>query len=458
MKKIKISLFFLSLSFVFILGGCLKKDVRRDKPMTLEVWGIFDDSDVFAEINTKYTQTHPGVRINYKKISSNEVEYERQLVDALANGNGPDVFFFHNTWLPKHGQKIVALPNSKNWVRDFRESFMDVAENDFIENDNIYAMPLFCDTLALFYNKNLLNQAGIASPPKTWKELSTIVPRLTQIDKFGNIQRSGIALGRSKDPGAVNRSTDIIASLMMQNGVALYDKENRIANFNYSTLNISNPGIKALDYYTSFARGGFPQYTWNAKMDFSIDSFRFGQTAMMINYAYLIKRLRFLDPKFDFSVSSFPQRDLNNRVDYANYWGLAVAKNKNLIDSITGEKLPYTQEKRINEAWQYIWFVTMPPKDKNSFDANKDYLDKTGKPAARLDLIEAQKGEPELGIFARQALTARSWYQIDKKTIENILAEMIDDVVAGRATSSQAINTAQARINTLGWKEDRTFK
>ena len=67
-------------------------------------------------------------------------------------------------------------------------------------NNYIFAMPLYSDTLALYYNKDLLSQAGIARPPRTWEELEIQVQTLTKIDEYGNITQSGISMGRSKKP------------------------------------------------------------------------------------------------------------------------------------------------------------------------------------------------------------------------------------------------------------------
>jgi ABC-type glycerol-3-phosphate transport system substrate-binding protein len=80
--------------------------------------------------------------------------------------------------------------------------------------------------------------------------------------------------------------------------------------------------------------------------------------------------------------------------------------------------------------------------------ANK-YLELAKKPAARRDLIDSQKSDQDLGVFAQQALTARSWYQVDNSSIEIVLADMIESVVLGESTIKQAIAKAANDINLL---------
>jgi multiple sugar transport system substrate-binding protein len=440
---------FLILS-TLIFSGCLKKRIEKTYELNLEVWGIFDDSDVFHEINRQYAEMNPQVKnIKYKKISSDIASYEEELTNAIAEGNGPDIIFFGNNWLQEHKNKVTPLPNSDQYLGLFEENFVEVAREDFVEENQIYAMPLYCDTLALFYNKDLFNQSGLTSPPKTWEELLDYVDYLTLTDANGEIKQSAIALGRSKNPGGINRSSDILTLMMMQEGIEIYDKNQKSVSF------AKDPkAIKTLDFYTQFALTGSNAYTWNSKMDYSIDSFKTGKTAMMINYSYWKNRLKEESPKLNFETSTVPQQNLNNKTNFSNYWGLAVVKNKILQPVKPNQPITYTQQDRINEAWKYIQYVTTNYKKQNpelvlEFDPTEKYLINTNKPSARKDIIEKQKNDFYIGDFAIQALTAKSWHQPKSLEVEEILVEMIDEVVTGQKTSRDALNSAQTRINNL---------
>jgi ABC-type glycerol-3-phosphate transport system substrate-binding protein len=465
-------------------GGCFKKKTTVSYKMDLEVWGVFDDSDVFSAINQEFKKRNPQIRdIRYKKISSDMTQYEKELFDAVSTGKGPDVIFFHNTWLSMHKNKLAPLPNSTQNLSTFKNNFVDAATEDFVEQTSgiistdptaskettsIYAMPLFCDTLALYYNKTILNQAGIANPPRTWEEILQDTKILTKVDNFGNINQSAIALGRSNAPGGINRSSDILMLLMLQNGTKMFENRSKSATFDQVSMASNNPGLSALEFYTKFSNPNFENYTWNAKMDYSYDSFRYERTAMMINYSYMAASLKKTDPKLNFEISPVPQLDINKPVNFANYWGLAVINNKTITPAQPDQKINYTNEDRIKEAWNYIMFATMNQSANNqsnpisgtisslggtnpdlTFDPTLDYLTKTNKPAARRDLIEKQKTDPFLGVFANQALTAKSWPQPETTPVETIFNDMIDDVVSGKSTSQTAIKTAASRVNAL---------
>jgi hypothetical protein len=64
-------------------------------------------------------------------------------------------------------------------------------------------------------------------------------------------------------------------------------------------------------------------------------------------------------------------------------------------------------------------------------------------------LIEQQKSDPDMGVFAEQALTARSWFQVDNTAIETIFADMIDAVNLSGQTFQEAIRAAEAKVSVL---------
>jgi len=448
-KLFLIGITLLLLPCIFLFSGCLKEKPKTYQ-LNLEVWGVFDDSDIFHEINKQFKELNPQVNdIKYRKISNDIASYEEELTNAIASGNGPDIIFFGNNWLSEHKDKVVPLPNSEQYADTFLSNFVDVAKDDFVEDGDIYAMPLYCDTLALFYNKDLFNQSGLTSPPGTWSELMDYVDYLTRLDSNNNIIQSAIALGRSKNPGGINRSSDILTLLMMQEGITIYDEKSNRVSF------ASDPkSTNVLNFYTQFALAGSKAYTWNSTMDYSVDSFKSGKTAMMINYAYWKNKLKEDSPKLNFETAPVPQQNLDSKVNFANYWGLAVVKNKELQPISNNKPITHTQEDRINESWNYIKYLTTEPVTQKdgpvfSFDPTEKYLENTNKPAARKDLIEEQKDNPNISEFALQALTAKSWAQPKNLTVEEIFIEMINDVVSGAKTTYEALGSAEARINNL---------
>lgn len=166
--------------------------------LELEVWGPTEDSYAYAEINDAYETASPFISsITHKKVLVDE--YKRDLLSALASGEGPDVFLIRNTWIPEFQDKIAPVPSGAILNRDtVQREFVDVVANDVILDDKIYGLPLSVDSLALYYNKDIFNIEGITNPPKTWDRFLALTNQLTRKDNLGSITRSGTSLGTAK--------------------------------------------------------------------------------------------------------------------------------------------------------------------------------------------------------------------------------------------------------------------
>ena len=451
----KIIAFSLLLIFVLTAGfGCQtanKAATDAAKPITLTFWQAFDDSDAYADIITKYRVLHPNITIEYKKFRYEE--YENELLNAWAEDRGPDIFAVQNTWLKKYQTKLVPMPaqitmaymvetgtiqkqtipqlqtTQSLTIKDLKNNFADVVASDVILDDGkIYGLPLSIDTLALFYNRDLLNSAGVIGAPSYWnKEFQQNVKKLTKQDPKKGIVQSGVALGTAKN---ISRFSDILSVLMMQNG-AIMTTNNQIT-FNSVPDNKSNynPGLEALRFYTDFANPNKEVYSWNGDMPNSLEAFTSGSLAMFFGYSFDIAQIRAQAPKLNFGIAKLPQIEGNSlSINFANYW----------VDSVS------KKSQHPNEAWDFVQFLT---KEENA----KIYLDKTKKPTALKSLISSQKDDEDLGVFAEQILSAKSWYH--GKSIndaESAIGEMINAVLATpekiQDILSDGANKVQQTIN-----------
>ncbi len=488
-KKISIFLSFALLGALVLLSGCGCRDTSTGPSyeVHLEVWGLFDDLDVMQKAISEFQKRDPRVKeIIYKKLTVDS--YESDLMDALATGNGPDIFLVHNTWLTKHKDKLAPAPVD-NLSADqtpiisplqVANQFADVVFSDFVADNKVYALPLSVDSLALYYNKDLLNQAGISVPPATWMDFDQAVGKLTHIDSFGNITTAGASMGMSSDRednpggGKINRATDILTLLMMQSGAEMINSETGQAGFADFTKssygNQFSPGESALAYYTKFSNPANAEYTWNSLQHNSIDSFIEGHSAMMIDYSWLIPQVQEKAPKLNLGVANVPQNkddDGNGlNINFANYWAYAVSANKVqnqgfVAEAIDNKRTYATNDQRVAEAWKFVRYLTLSQDfntnlpvapqtvDSANFDAAAEYVANQNKPAARRDLIEKQKSDILLAPFVAGNLIAKSWRQPDNLAVEKIFDQMIDNVVLKGGKIHDAIQQAQDAVNVL---------
>ncbi len=408
----------LALIFIGILPGLRSKEEAQQLSGELLIWGIDDEKVWKNTLIPQYQDIHPNVKLTYRQIS--EATYEDDLINALAAGTGPDIFMFHNTWLAEHKDKISALTAEQFPITSFRQIFPAVVEQDFILNSQVYALPLHLDTLVLVSNRELLDSAGIANPPQTWEQLINIIPKLREIESATNkITRAAAALGGSNK--SVVNAPDLVSALMLQDGVAMTDED-------FSAAHFARTGERALTLYVSFANSANTAYTWNDSLSLSFDAFAQEKVAMVFAYGSQIEKIKAKNPFLPIAISAFPQpSNASKAITYPSYWGLAVSK-KSQFNAV---------------AWNFIYSAAADS------EINKSYLDASEKSPALRSLIDQYQNDPERGIFARQALTAKSWRQIDNVFVSETFSQMIQSILQGQSSIDKALKTAEEKISSL---------
>ncbi len=464
-KKILLYLLLLTIVSSLFLSGCginRGPDAyirQKMQPITLRYWRVFDGQDDFQEIIDRYRAQHPNISLEYKKLRYDE--YEQALLEAFATDRGPDIFSIHNTWLRKYEQMglleplpreiSMVFPSMKGAIKkemvydkqtvrtitpkQLKNYFIDTVYDDVVlrpknetgtlPEEKIYGLPLGLDTLVLFYNKDLFNNSGIANPPEYWnREFQQDVKKLTKQNNKGEIIQSGVALGGAHN---IERATDILSVLMMQNGTIMM--ENDTVKFNQTPpayrAKDYNPGLEALKFYTDFANPAKEVYSWNEKLDNSLDLFMQGKLAMMFGYSYMLPIIKSRSPSLNFSISKLPQIEGNTEnVNFANYWVEVVSKKTEATE----------------EAWDFVTFMSGKAQVEG-------YLTKTQKPTALRSLINAQLENEDIELFVGQVLTAKSWYQgHDANVAETIIKDMVEEAIVGQKDFLEIINTASKKV------------
>jgi len=404
------------LVFILIFLGVIpglknkKEDITQIRT-NLELWVINDKYLTYEKAIESFNKIYPNVRVNVRSFT-NEKEYERTILNALAAGTGPDIFMIKNGTLLKELNKITPVPADRYSLLSLRKQFPQVVEEDFVYQNQIYALPLSIDTLALFYNRTLFNQAGIVFPPETWEEFEALIPKLVKQDENKRIIQAAAAIGGSQKN--IERASDILGLLMLQ-------KDSNITEGDWA-------GIEALRFYTKFANAASSFYTWDSAMPKAFNAFSQERTAMIFEYASVISLLKKQNPFLNFVVSPVPQFSQSQKlVSYPRYFGYTVAKKS---------RYPWL-------AWDFVINLT------TNIDNAKNYIEQTGAPPALNVLINSKLNDPEIGVFARQALLAKSWSRIDSQEADNILSDAIEFVVSSRGSPENAIRELKKRFEQL---------
>jgi len=439
--------------------GLSPETTAASKPVTLTVWAVVDDADVYNDAMNAFRSQHPNVSFDFRRLRLEE--YEDQLVNALAEDRGPDIFLIHNDWTGEYLPKITSMPKvtktayrtfttglqkTPTWtltseptisLKEFKDQFADVVSTDILRSVNLgtsdkpdveqrpMGVPVAVDTLALYYNKDFLNTAGIPTPPENWTQFADDVKKLTKLDTAGKLVQSAAGIGTAYN---VERGTDILTALMLQNGAEMGNENGplfqRIPSALQGVRDVP-PSYQATDFYTSFADPTKDTFTWNASQPNSLDAFVQGKVAFFFGYAYQYADIKARAPKLNLGLSKLPQIEGNPVKNQANYWYWVVSKKSKSQDL----------------AWRFLNTLT-------NADTAKKILDNSHEPAARKSLLTAQLEDERVGVFASQVLTATSWYQgRDPKTTEAALEGLINDVNTGARDTQHAVTFAASQIS-----------
>lgn len=438
-------------SLIFMNLGCGLERESKDprKPIKLTYWRLWDGSDSFDKIIEDYNKQHPNITIEYRKLRYDN--YREELLNAMAEDRGPDIFSVQNSWVKEYKSKITPMPDEVTMskvemegvvnkeavlktqtkklmsLKELENKFIDVVYDDVVLKNNkglekIYGLPLSVDTLAMYYNKDLLNNAGIAEPPKYWdRDFQQTVKKITKQNNQGEIVQSGVAMGTAEN---IERSTDILSILMMQSGATMMTEEGSV-RFHSSPRDMKgyNPGLEALEFYTDFANPGKEVYSWNDTLDNSLEMFTEGKLGLMFGYSYHLPTIKSRAPKLNFNVVKLPQIK-GREVNMANYWVEVVSQKSEHKDA----------------AWDFLEFAA-------SKENVKSYLENTEKPTALRSLVNTQTDDQKIGVFAEQLLTSKSWYEgYDYSAAEKALKDMITETNSKEEEVEKIINRAVDKV------------
>jgi len=385
----------------------------------LSYFGLWDDKDILEPFIESFEKEYPQITIEYKKLSWDD--YKDQFIDNISSDDLPDIFVIRGDSSPKYEDYISPCPEGVVTPDDFKNIFAEVGYNDLVSDDQIYGIPLSVDSLALYYNKDLFEEAELNLPPETWDEVKDYAQALTKKDGDGNITQAGISLGTSEN---IAWSSDILQAMMLQKGISMVDQEkNAIFNLCSSKLDkVSCPGAETLELYTSFIDPENDWQSWDNSLSRNTEMFAQGKLAMMINYSFQASQIK--NPDLNFAVAPLPQMKEGGGITYARYWALAVSK----------------KSEHPEQAWEFIKFLS-------SKENNKKYCKNTSNPTSRLDLINEPQEDPILGVFIQQALSSKSWYKKDAYKVEDVFGKAINKVVEKSLTPLKAIDEAAGEMN-----------
>lgn len=220
-------------------------------------------ADWWKTFETDFEKDNPGIDINVEVISWNDIS--TTVNTRVANNQAPDIL---NIDVFADYQADDLLLPAKDYVSE--ETYGKMYEA-FLEQSNvdgtIWAIPDLASARAMYYNKDILEGAGVTAPPTTWDELTEACKKIKE--KYPDVYPWGIDMTTDEGQAA-------FAYYIWNNGGDFTD-----ADGNW-TLN-SPENVAAIEYAIQLIKDGYTNSDPANETRYDLqDMFGTGKVAMMI--------------------------------------------------------------------------------------------------------------------------------------------------------------------------------
>jgi len=294
----------------FAAGGAETK-ARDTKTINLWFWDQ-NGEEVYKKMIEEFEAENPGIKVSMTVIPW--ADYWTKLQMALPTGTGPDVFWLNHpnavSYLPTG--LIMDLEPNKDQLKF--ENFNSIYYEPFVYNGDRYGVPIFFDSVILYYNKALFDKAGVAYPTDswTWSDFLAAASKLTIKDKDTTIQ-----YGTVVDPDMQSG----VSNFILQYGGMLYSPDRM-------SLQIDTPeGREAAQFQLDLIyKYGYAPKVSEMREITKPTMFQSGMAAMVIHHTGILRQFSEVLGE-DLGIAPAPQQKRRASI-YHNLAYVASAKTK----------------------------------------------------------------------------------------------------------------------------------
>ncbi|MFD7310334.1 ABC transporter substrate-binding protein [Promicromonospora sp. NPDC059942] len=269
-------------------------------------------ADAFNEAQDEYEVKYVGQEL-----------VEEKLLTALASGSVPDVVLWDRYNTPLYVPKNALAPLDEYIAADGVDTaqFYDQAMGELVVEGETYGLPLLVDNRSLFYNTELLADAGV-EPPTDWDSLKKAAEAVTERDG-GKLSVAGFALD---DPGLFN-------IWLRQAGGQMFSEDGTATAFN------SPEGLEVLEFWQSLLDAG----VYEPGFGEGVDSFAEGSTAIKYDGPWALTALD--EAEVDYGIVQPPVGPDGDQGAGMGGFGLVIPSGAQNPDG----------------AWEFMkWWTTQP--------------------------------------------------------------------------------------------------
>jgi multiple sugar transport system substrate-binding protein len=348
--------------------------------------------------------------------------YQQRVAAATAAGQGPDVVQLFYGWVAawQRAGYIEPLPQehiSHEWIESY---FIPMVESVKLDGE-YYGVPTAVRALALFYNKDMMREAGLdpEAPPTTWDAFVDAAKAMT-VKRGPLFTQIGYGFG--------GQDHHLIRTVLMnQLGTPPYSADNT------EVLYGNEIGAQALKTWTD----------WQTVDEIGVLEFIPGTSGyregfhtqqnigMMIDGSFAIGQVR-SNAQFEWGVAELPTFENGVQSNFGSFW----------MNGVTAAA--YENPEKLEAAARFIQYVTSP-------EAMQLWLDVVGElPAARALVSDPElTADPVFGAFIAGLEYAEATQFVDEGAQRQVMLDAYNRVLLEGMDPAESILIAAAEDQAL---------
>ncbi|HEV2357166.1 MAG TPA: extracellular solute-binding protein [bacterium] len=405
----------LALVVAVALGGAAA--AQSQPAVTITYWQYYYESKVktLDALIPQFERQNPGIHVVQQTFPYDS--YNQKVASAVPAGQGPDVVNLYYGWLPLYVDSgyLQPLPADAFPTAQIERDFAPMVKAAQFDG-KFWALPTAVRTLAIFYNRDLFQRAGITRAPATWEEFTADAQRLTERDSRGRITTEGFGIAPNGQDHSLLREV-----LFRQWGASPYSADGRRVTYNTAA------GAAALRWYTDLvtkekvgAVDFFPGSNGYR------DAFLAGRAGMIIDGSFAIGTVR-SGAKFNWGVALLPRRTAGGTPgNFGSFW----------VHGLTRRAIG----PRRAAAVAFLKFIT-------SSEVQRTWLQQVGEiPAAKALAADPKLAQdPVYGPFIASLPFAHATFFVDETAQRTVLVDAVNEVVLNHMDPKAALDAAAGK-------------
>ncbi|MCC2253342.1 sugar ABC transporter substrate-binding protein [Ruminococcus sp. CLA-AA-H200] len=361
-----------------------------------------EKTELYQCIDDFTAETGIEVEVQYMPLEDSR----RQISTMVASNSLPDVMDVDNTDTQNYVEMgiLADLTDRVESEIETDQYYEGVLESQQVDG-KYYGLPFTANNLCLYYNQDLLTQAGVTEVPTTWDELLAACEQLKAIGVYG----FGVA---------GNQSTDTTFQMWPFIWGAGADE----------TSIDSDATVEMLEFYQTLVDNGYMSTeVVNYASGDNANQFTAGNTAMIIDGPWRLSSIQ-SDASFEYGVAAIPVKE----------------EGAEQITVLGGHNFAITDGDNVDASWEFVKYMNQP-------EVMQKYSEAENYIPSRRDVCENSEyfKSDDLSTFVSAMEYAKPMPKKDYNSISDILIQMWQKVVLNQAEPADAAKEAGEAINAL---------